>query len=64
MKETCERSNLLNVIPGDAQHRTWNLEIPGSPFGRPGMTAETTHSARLAAFSNFLNTRSRFNFDR
>ena len=24
---------------GDAKHRTRNLEIPGSPFGRPGMTA-------------------------
>jgi hypothetical protein len=23
---------------GDAKHRTRNLEIPGSPFGRPGMT--------------------------
>ena len=23
---------------GDAKHRTRNLEIPGSSFGRPGMT--------------------------
>ncbi|MGY3696417.1 hypothetical protein ACVIGA_006497 [Bradyrhizobium sp. USDA 3240] len=28
----------LPSFRGDAEHRTRNLEIPGSPFGRPGMT--------------------------
>jgi hypothetical protein len=28
----------MSSFRGDAQHRTRNLEIPGSPFGRPGMT--------------------------
>src|ERR1700722_16957251 len=35
--------SLLNSsFRGDAWHRTRNLEIPGSPFGRPGMTAGLT----------------------
>jgi len=37
---------LFSSFPGDAKHRTWNLELPGSRFACPGTTA--SYAATLA----------------
>src|SRR6266545_209018 len=37
-------SFLTPSFRGDAQHRTRNLEIPGSRFAAPGMTARLRHA--------------------
>jgi type I restriction enzyme M protein len=39
IQDPAKLKRLVGLIDSDAKHRTRDLEIPGSPFGRPGMTA-------------------------
>jgi hypothetical protein len=45
---------LARSFRGDAKHRTRNLEIPGSPFGRPLMTVQVAKSRSFKASSATL----------
>jgi putative endonuclease len=39
---------------GDAQHRTRNLEIPGSRFARPGMTVNKSSTIKVMAYYVYI----------
>jgi putative endonuclease len=39
---------------GDAQHRTRNLEIPGSRFARPGMTVNENSTIKVMAYYVYI----------